>query len=121
MIEGEFKMNCIEMRLRPSGDIVQVYDITDGMATIFNKAQFMTSDQGWQKIKVSKLVPMEFELHNTDTVSQTTKNKAKKRMHLEDATWKTSDGELWRHENIDDAIAHELELMEKEKNKGEEE
>ena len=112
-------MNFIEMRLRPAGDIVQVYDITDGIATIFNKAQFMTSDQGWQKIKVSKLVPMEFELHNTNVISQTTKNKAKKRMHLEDAVWKTSDGELWKHENIDDAIAHELELMDKENNKGE--
>lgn len=101
------------MRMRPSGDIVQVYDIANGMATIFNKAQFMTSDQGWMQIKVNKLVPMEFPLHNVDTVSQTMKNKAKKRLHLEDATWKTSDGELWKHENLEDAITHELELMEK--------
>ena len=86
-------MNCIEMRLRPSGDIVQVYDIANGVATVFNKAQFMISDQGWMQVKVNKLVPMEFELHNVATTSQTMKNKAKKRMHLEDATWKTSDGE----------------------------
>ena len=103
-----------EMRLRPNGSIVKVYDITDGMATIFDKEQFMKSDQGWVKVKVNKLVPMEFELHNSTTTSQTTKNKAKKRMHLEDATWKTSDGKLWSHDIIEDAIAHEIELMNEE-------
>ena len=103
-----------EMRLRPSGKLVKVYDITDGMATIFDKEQFMKSNQGWVKVKVNKLVPKEFELHNNAIISQTTKNKAKKRMHLEDATWKTSDGMLWSHNVLEDAITHEIELMNKE-------
>ena len=104
-----------EMRLRPSGDIVKVYDIHDGMATIFNKAQFMVSDQGWSKVKVTKLVPMEFELHCKDVISNTSKNKARKRMKLLDATWMTSDGIHWEHEEIETAIEHELMLMDKEK------
>lgn len=103
-----------EMRLRPSGSIVKVYDIHDGMATIFDKEQFMKSDQGWSKVKVSKLVPMEFELHCQDVISNTSKNKARKRMHLEAATWKTSDGIEWDHSEIETAIEHELMLMEQE-------
>jgi hypothetical protein len=109
-------MNYVEMQLKPSGEIVKVYDITDGQATIWSDLQFQQCNGGWVKIKVNRLVPPGYPLNNKEYVSKTQKNKAKSRMHLEDATWKTTDGELWKHENIDDAIAHELELMEKEKN-----
>ena len=107
-------MNYVEMQLRPSGELVKVYDITDGQATIWSDGQFHQCNSGWMKIKVSRLVPVEYPLNSQNHTSKTQKNKAKSRMHLEDATWKTSDGELWKHENIEDAIAHELELMEKE-------
>lgn len=119
MIEGDVKMNYVEMQLRPSGEIVKVYDITDGQATIWSDSQFHNCNGGWMKVKVNRLVPQGYPLNSQDHTSKTQKNKAKSRMHLEDAVWKTSDGELWKHENIDDAIAHELELMEKEKNGGE--
>ena len=104
-----------EMRLRPNGSIVRVYAIEGDTATIFDKEKFMRDNQGWTKAKVCKLVPMEFPLYNQDVISQSIKNKAKKRMHLEEATWKTSDGKLWEHKDIEDAITHEIELMNKEK------
>lgn len=114
-------MYNVEMQLRPHGEIVKVYDITDGQATIWSDAQFHQCNNGWMKIKVSRLVPNEYPLNSKHHTSKTQKNKAKSRMHLEDATWKTSDGQLWKHENIDDAIAHELELMNEEKNEKENE
>lgn len=113
-------MVCIEMRLKKSGNVVKVYDITNGVATIFNPEMYIKNNNGWDQVALKRLVPMEYPVNNDTYITQTTKNKAKKRMHLEDAVWKTSDGELWKHENIDDAIAHEIELMEKENNKGEE-
>lgn len=114
-------MNYVEMQLRPNGDIVKVYDITDGQATIWADFQFINCNSGWMKVKVGRLVPVEYPLNSKNYVSKTQKNNAKSRMHLEDATWKTSDGLLWEHKNIDDAIAHELELMNEEKNEKENE
>lgn len=104
---------CELMRLRPDGQIVRVYaiDANTGNARIWSAAQFIKSDQGWQTVKSSKLVPMDYDLHNSDTISKTQEAKAKKRMHLEDATWKTSDGMLWSHAVVKEAIKHEIELM----------
>lgn len=109
-------MNYVEMQLKPNGELVKVYDITDGQATIWSESQYHQCNNGWMKIKVSRLVPQEYPLNSKNHASKTQKNKAKSRMHLEDAIWKTSDGQLWKHENIDDAIAHELELMNEENN-----
>ena len=99
------------MRLRPDGEIVRVYSITGDMATIWCESQFIKADQGWKQVRVTKLVPMDYDLHNTDTISKTQQQKAKKRLHLEDATWKTTDGQLWSHEDLPKAIEHERELM----------
>ncbi len=99
------------MRLRPDGEYVKVFDITDGQATVWSDAQFAKCDCGWMKVKVSRLVPEGYELHNNNFVSKTQEAKAKKRMHLEDATWRTSDGVLWRHADIKEAIQYELRLM----------
>ena len=104
-----------EMRLRPGGDIVRVYEIKDGEALVFNKAKFMKDNQGWMKVKVNKLVPMDFELYNKDMPSATKQNKAKKRMKIESAVWLTSDGKRWPHEDLELAIAYEINLMEAEK------
>jgi len=109
-----------EMRLRPDGEIVRVYSITGDLATIWCESLFVRANQGWKQVKVTKLVPKEYDLHNTDFISKTQEAKAKKRMRLEDATWKTSDGLLWRHVDIKEAIQHELKLMnEKEGNANE--
>lgn len=57
---------------------------------------------------------MDFPLNSKDYVSKTKKNKAKARMQLLDATWRTTDGRLWNHSDLDAAVDHELALMESE-------
>ena len=62
-------------------------------------------------VKISQLVPMDFPVDCRGYVSKTRKNKAKSRLRIVDATWKTTDGTIWKHKDIDKAIQHELEIM----------
>lgn len=107
-----------EMRLRKTGETVRVYaiDPSENIATIFYASQYTKINNGWQKIKLSQLVPMDFPINNKDYISKTKKNKAKDRMKLIEATWQTSDGNLWNHSDIDAAVEHELFLMSLEEN-----
>lgn len=107
-----------EMRLRKTGETVRVYAINppENIATIFSASQYTKTNNGWQKIKLSQLVPMDFPINNKDYISKTKKNKAKDRMKLIEATWQTSDGNLWNHSDIDAAVEHELFLMSLEEN-----
>lgn len=100
-----------EMRLKKNGVVVRVYEIQDGRAYIFNPEAFQKVNNGWESVKLSQLVPMDFPINSKEYISKTTKNKAKNRMKLMDAIWKTSDGIEWKHENIQEAIQHEIELM----------
>lgn len=101
-----------EMRLKKNGQVVRVYNISEGMATIFNPEMYQKVNNGWDRIKVSNVVPMDYPVNSDEYVSKTKKNKAKSRMQLVDAAWRTTDGIEFKHENIEEAIAHELELME---------
>lgn len=103
-----------EMRLKKTGEVVRVYDITDGVATIFDPSLYQKQNNGWSKVKASQVVPLDFPLNSKDYVSKTKKNKAKARMQLLDATWRTTDGRLWNHSDLDAAVDHELALMEAE-------
>ena len=107
-----------EMRLRKTGETVRVYaiDPSENIATIFSTSQYTKTNNGWQKIKLSQLVPMDVPINNKDYISKTKKNKAKDRMKLIEATWQTSDGNLWNHSDIDAAVEHELFLMSLEEN-----
>ena len=106
------------MRLRKTGETVRVYaiDPSENIATIFSTSQYTKTNNGWQKIKLSQLVPMDVPINNKDYISKTKKNKAKDRMKLIEATWQTSDGNLWNHSDIDAAVEHELFLMSLEEN-----
>ena len=110
----------VEMRLRPSGSIVRVYSFnSDGTAFIFDPMAYMNNNQGMIKVKIGKLVPIDYPLHNSDACSKTKKNKAKARLHLVDAVWESTDGIKYSHDCIEEAIQHELDLMEKENNESE--
>ena len=109
-----------EMKLRPNGNVVRVYGVSpDGVAYTFDPVQFQKTNNGWSKTKLSKLVPLDYPLNSAEVCSKTKRNKAKQRLHLEEATWKSTDGQLWSHSDLEAAIAHELELMEDEKEKNE--
>lgn len=115
--------NYFEMYSKKEKQIVKVYSITpidknDSRATIFVPSLFNVNNQsGWKTVNVTTLIPIECmdtylkQLPN----SKTQRNKAKQRMVLVDAIWRTTDGEEFPHTMIDMAVEHELELMEKEK------
>lgn len=105
-----------EMRIKKPGNVVRVYNITDGIATIFNPEMYFKVNNGWQKVKVSLLVPIDFPVDSADCVSKTKRNKAKERMVLVDAIWRTSDGVEWKHSEIEEAILNEVAIMEAERN-----
>lgn len=111
----------VEMRLRPSGSIVRVYSFnSDGTAFIFDPMAYMNNNQGMIKVKIGKLVPIDYPLHNSDACSKKKKkNKAKARLRLVDAVWESTDGIKYSHDCIEEAIQHELDLMEKENNESE--
>lgn len=100
-----------EMRMRKNGIVVRVYDISNGVATIFNPEMYQKNNNGWMNVKVSQLVPMDFPVNCREYVSKTRKNKAKSRLRLVDATWESTDGAIWQHKDIEKAIQRELEIM----------
>lgn len=104
-----------EMRFKKTGEVVRVYDITNGVATIFDPSLYQKQNNGWTMVKASQVVPMDFPLNSRDYISKTKRNKAKSRMQLLNATWRTTDGRLWNHSDITSAVKHELKLMESEK------
>jgi hypothetical protein len=112
------EIGYIEMYSKNSKSNVRVYSFlvvdNKAMAMIFNPNALPNP---WSYVKVNNLVPLEYTsaIQGDAYISKTKRNRAKGRMKILDATWQTSDGQTWSHENIEDAIAHELELMEKEK------
>ena len=110
----------IEMYSKHSKSNVRVYSFltveNKPMALIFNPNALINP---WSYIKVGNLMPPEYAyaVQGDAYISKTKRNRAKGRMRIVEATWQTSDGVTWKHEDIEYAIAHELELMEKEKDK----
>lgn len=104
-----------EMRLKRSAQVVRVYSIQDNMALIFNPETYKKQNNGWEKIKISSLVPLDYPVNAEEYIGKTQKNKAKQRMRLTSAIWLTTDGKEWAHENYEEAINHEIELMKSEK------
>lgn len=121
-VKEKLKMLYEEMRYKKSGEVVRVYAINaeDNTAVIFSASKYIAANNGWDNVKLSRLVPLDFPLDNSNYISKTMQNKAKSRMKLIEATWETSDGRHWNHSDIDKAIRHEILLMGMEKSKDEE-
>jgi hypothetical protein len=115
----------IEMKLRKTGETVRVYNLsidgTSSQATIFSpNLAGKQQGNGWQTVKISALVPIDFWVDD-GFCSKTKKNKIKSRLKLISAEWQCTDGTVYTHEYLEDAIVHEAELMgeELEEEKGE--
>jgi hypothetical protein len=110
----------IEMYSKNSKSNVRVYSFlvvdNKAMAMIFNPNALPNP---WSYVKVNNLVPLEYTpiIQGDAYISKKKRNKAKSRMKIIEATWQTSDGKTWSHEEIESAIDYERELMEKEKDK----
>lgn len=104
-----------EMRRKKDEAVVRVYAISnDGIATIFEPGDYKSRGNGWQKVSITKLLPLDMPLNHKEVITKTLKNKAKDRMKIVDATWETSDGQQWTHAEIENAVMHEIELMKNE-------
>lgn len=107
--------NYSEMIYRKTGETVRVYGISvencNSFATIFIPSLAgKQQGNGWQTVKMSALVPMEFWVDG-GFCSKTKKNKIKARLKLISAEWKCTDGTVFTHEHIEDAIKYEAKLM----------
>lgn len=107
--------NYSEMIYRKTGETVRVYGISvencNSLATVFIPSLAgKQQGNGWQTVKTSALVPMEFWVDGS-FCSKTKKSKIKSRLKLITAEWQCTDGTVFTHEHLDDAIKHEAELM----------
>lgn len=107
--------NYIEMKFRKTGETVRVYNFsTDGtssLATIYVPSLAgKQQGNGWQTVKASALIPLDFWVED-GFCSKTKKNKIKSRLKLISAEWQCTDGAVYTHEYLEDAIKHEAALM----------
>ena len=108
--------NYFEMILRKTGEVVRVYGVSVesniSFATIYRPsiAGLGQPTNGWQTVKMTALIPPDFWMDD-DFCSKTKKNKIKSRLKLISAEWQCTDGTVFTHEHIEDAIKHEAKLM----------
>jgi len=105
----------MKMYYRKNEIIVEVYHFfEDKTALIFSPEFAARRGNGWEKVKLSQLIPLEyFDEHDKRFMSKTERNKIKERLTLTEATWTCSDEISFK--DFDKAILHERELMEQEK------
>lgn len=110
-----------EMKFRKTGETVRVYavsvDNNHSFATIYRPsiAGLGNPANGWETVKMASLIPLDFWV-NDNYCTKTTKNKIKSRLKLISAEWQCTDGSVYSHEFIEDAIAYEAKLMGEELN-----
>lgn len=101
------RQNCIV-------DVYHYYE--NGTVLIYSSvsAGSTQGQNGWEKVKIGQLVPLEYyeQYLKNGFMSKTEKNKIKSKLKLHSAEWETEDGLLYN--DIDEAIQHQKELMEKE-------
>jgi hypothetical protein len=108
--------NYFEMIYRKTGEMVRVYGISVengvSMATIYraSTAGIGQPANGWMTVKMTALVPPDFWV-NDAYCTKTKKNKIKSRLKLITAEWQCTDGTVFTHEHLEDAIAYEAKLM----------
>ena len=105
-----------EMILRKTGEVVRVYGVSVesniSFATIYRPsiAGLGQPTNGWQTVKMTALIPPDFWMDG-GFCSKTKKNKIKSRLKLISAEWQCTDGAVFTHEYLEDAIKHEAKLM----------
>ena len=109
----------MKMFYKKDNALVEVYKIfiENGKpsALIFSPSAQGGNNNGWIKVnKISQLIPEEYynPAATKGFMSKTQRNKIKKRLSLTSAIWTCSDG--IKFSDIEDAIAHEKEIMEEE-------
>ena len=66
---------------------------------------------GWMSVARNKLIPYPHaEVYKNEGTTKTVYNKAKSHLKLTYAEWECTDGSVWKHEYINDAVLHQMEL-----------
>ena len=103
------------MYVRKTGRRYEVYgyDPCTKQAICYDPSQASTNGgNGWTRVPMKTLIP-EAYVDKTNFVfrSKTERNEIKSKLKLVSAIWETEDGQQFAHENIEEAIAHQKELM----------
>lgn len=109
-------METMKMWNRDSGRNVDVYSIDYEKKIAYCFDPYLCQQQngnGWQSIKLGKLVPYPYAEDYKTGMSKTTRNKIKSFLTLTNAIWTCTDGMDFDHAHIEDAIQHQAELLKK--------
>ena len=100
---------------RKSGARYEVFhiDMIQRVALCFNSnVAKKNNGVGWVQIRLNNLIPEKyFNPSKGCYMSIHERNRAKKHLSLLDATWQTEDGRKYPHSMIEEAIAHQLDLL----------
>lgn len=66
---------------------------------------------GWVRVKMSRLVPYPYAEAYKTGMSKTERNKIKSMLKLSYAEWTCTDGSIFSHDKLEDAIAHQATLI----------
>ena len=94
---------------------VTLYGFTsDGNAVIYDpQTAGRMNGRGLMVVKLSKLIPPEYVSEEVGGfVSKTKRNEIKSKLKIVTAEWKCTDGTVYDHEHLEDAIAHQSEIEE---------
>ena len=106
-----------KMWYRDKGQDVDVYNIDYANKTATCFSALMCQQQngnGWFTVRLGKLVPYPYAENYKTSMSKTQRNKIKSMLTLTYAEWTCTDGAVFTHAQIEDAIQHQAQLMEKE-------
>lgn len=104
----------MRMFYRKDNAIVEVYKFFENKTALIFSPSIAGNQNGngWQQVKVSQLIPIEYYDENKNGfMSNTERTKIKKRLTLTEAKWACTDGVIFN--DCDKAIAHERELIDK--------
>ena len=103
------------MYTRKSGTRYEVFhiDLIQRVALCFDaNVAKKNNGVGWVSIKLKDLIPEKyFNPSKGCFMSISERNRAKKHLTLLDATWQSEDGRKFPHSMIEEAIAHQLDLL----------
>ena len=104
-----------EMWHRKRSIPVRVYCVkSDGTAMIWSDGVARKQNgSGWETVLLKHLVPLD-KKDLLGVPSKSLRNRAKERLKIVSATWRGSDGTLYDHSELNEAIEHEIILLEAE-------
>lgn len=103
---------------RKNGKRYEVYDyITEEgkhtFAICYDTEQAGRCGQGWCRMRLKDLVPAAHANPITGQfMSKSERNRIKEKLQIVSATWKCTDGELYDHSMLNEAIEHQRNLEE---------